>query len=257
MAGRPIPVYGPAGEANRASHAAPERWRSREHREPGARVSRDRRSRAHAGHIAYFQASRPARHAARVLRRHAVCVRLRAAVRRHAAADARVARRARRAARRDTRFIARTNTRCRTSVSRSPASRRTTRCARWQEDAQAMRAADQPTLPTTIAPRTGSEPVFARRGSRRPGDPRCPLHDTIPDRLEAFTLMRGWKDKFPLIRTEVAANFTETSEKFARARILLAFFRHFLLTSAVRFRTIGCKFPSIFFGIRDVHATDS
>ncbi|MFM0225507.1 hydroxyacylglutathione hydrolase [Paraburkholderia dipogonis] len=66
----------------------------------------------------------------------------------------------------------------------------------WRDKASELRARDAPTLPTTIAHERAVNPFL------RAGDPavqaslREQLHEKVPDRLTAFTLMREWKNRF-------------------------------------------------------------
>jgi hydroxyacylglutathione hydrolase len=66
----------------------------------------------------------------------------------------------------------------------------------WRDKASELRARDVPTLPTTIAHERAVNPFL------RAGDPavqaslREQLHEKVPDRLTAFTLMREWKNRF-------------------------------------------------------------
>lgn len=66
----------------------------------------------------------------------------------------------------------------------------------WSRDAAALRERGEPTLPTTIAHERAVNPFL------RAGEPAVQatlagqLHETVPDRLTAFTLMREWKNRF-------------------------------------------------------------
>ncbi|HTH60455.1 MAG TPA: hydroxyacylglutathione hydrolase [Paraburkholderia sp.] len=66
----------------------------------------------------------------------------------------------------------------------------------WSRDAAALRERGEPTLPTTIAHERAVNPFL------RAGDPAVQarlgeeLHETVTDRLAAFTLMREWKNRF-------------------------------------------------------------
>jgi len=66
----------------------------------------------------------------------------------------------------------------------------------WRDKASDLRARHVPTLPTTIAHERAVNPFL------RAGEPavqaslREQLHETVPDRLTAFTLMREWKNRF-------------------------------------------------------------
>ncbi|CAB3753589.1 hydroxyacylglutathione hydrolase [Paraburkholderia humisilvae] len=66
----------------------------------------------------------------------------------------------------------------------------------WRDEAAARRARNVPTLPTTIAHERAVNPFL------RAGEPAIQaaladqLHETVPDRLTAFALMREWKNRF-------------------------------------------------------------
>lgn len=66
----------------------------------------------------------------------------------------------------------------------------------WSRAATALRERGAPTLPTTIAHERAVNPFL------RAGDPAVQatlaeaLHETVSDRLAAFTLMREWKNRF-------------------------------------------------------------
>ncbi len=66
----------------------------------------------------------------------------------------------------------------------------------WSLEAAALRERGVPTLPTTIAHECAVNPFL------RAGDPAVQatladaLHETVSDRLAAFTLMREWKNRF-------------------------------------------------------------
>jgi len=66
----------------------------------------------------------------------------------------------------------------------------------WSRRAAALRERGAPTLPTTIAHERAVNPFL------RAGDPAVQatlaeaLHETVSDRLAAFTLMREWKNRF-------------------------------------------------------------
>ncbi|SAL40774.1 hydroxyacylglutathione hydrolase [Caballeronia terrestris] len=68
--------------------------------------------------------------------------------------------------------------------------------ARWQDDAQAMRAAGQPTLPTTIGHEKSVNPFLRVDEADIQATLAAHYNHPVTDRLEAFRLMRGWKDKF-------------------------------------------------------------
>ncbi|MDE1142985.1 hydroxyacylglutathione hydrolase [Paraburkholderia tropica] len=66
----------------------------------------------------------------------------------------------------------------------------------WSAKASSLRERGVPTLPTTIAHERAVNPFL------RADDPAVQatlaeaLHETVPDRLAAFTLMREWKNRF-------------------------------------------------------------
>ncbi|PLZ03075.1 hydroxyacylglutathione hydrolase [Burkholderia sp. WAC0059] len=66
----------------------------------------------------------------------------------------------------------------------------------WSREAAALRERGEPTLPTTIGHERAVNPFL------RAGDPAVQaslagqLHERVPDRLAAFTLMREWKNRF-------------------------------------------------------------
>ncbi|GAB7527534.1 hydroxyacylglutathione hydrolase [Paraburkholderia sp. 2C] len=66
----------------------------------------------------------------------------------------------------------------------------------WRDEAAGRRARNVPTLPTTIAHERAVNPFL------RAGEPAVQatladeLHEAVPDRLTAFTLMREWKNRF-------------------------------------------------------------
>lgn len=70
------------------------------------------------------------------------------------------------------------------------------RLREWHDEATALRARNVPTLPTTIAHERAVNPFL------RSADPAVvrtlaeQLHETVPDRLASFTLMREWKNRF-------------------------------------------------------------
>jgi hydroxyacylglutathione hydrolase len=70
------------------------------------------------------------------------------------------------------------------------------RLREWHDEATALRARNVPTLPTTIAHERAVNPFL------RSADPAVvrtlaqELHETVPDRLASFTLMREWKNRF-------------------------------------------------------------
>jgi hydroxyacylglutathione hydrolase len=66
----------------------------------------------------------------------------------------------------------------------------------WRDEATDLRARQVPTLPTTIAHERAVNP-FLRAGERSVQATLAEqLHESVPDRLAAFTLMREWKNRF-------------------------------------------------------------
>jgi hydroxyacylglutathione hydrolase len=66
----------------------------------------------------------------------------------------------------------------------------------WSSDAAALRERGEPTLPTTIAHERAVNP-FLRAGEAAVQTTLSEqLHETVTDRLRAFTLMREWKNRF-------------------------------------------------------------
>jgi hydroxyacylglutathione hydrolase len=68
--------------------------------------------------------------------------------------------------------------------------------AAWRDQAQALRARGEPTLPTTLAQELAVNPFL------RAGEPAVQatltarLHEMVSDRLSAFSLMRDWKNRY-------------------------------------------------------------
>ncbi|EKS73009.1 hydroxyacylglutathione hydrolase [Burkholderia sp. SJ98] len=67
---------------------------------------------------------------------------------------------------------------------------------RWSEDAQALRAAGKPTLPTTIGHEKTVNPFLRADVPAIHATLASQFGAPVSDRLEAFRMMRGWKDKF-------------------------------------------------------------
>ncbi|MGF6755226.1 hydroxyacylglutathione hydrolase [Paraburkholderia sp. GAS42] len=66
----------------------------------------------------------------------------------------------------------------------------------WRDEATGLRARKVPTLPTTIAHEKAVNP-FLRAGDQAIQATLAEqLHESVPDRLAAFTLMREWKNRF-------------------------------------------------------------
>ncbi|WP_179403223.1 hydroxyacylglutathione hydrolase [Burkholderia guangdongensis] len=68
--------------------------------------------------------------------------------------------------------------------------------AAWRDAAQARRAQGVPTLPTTIAHERAVNPFLRADSGEIRATLEAQLHETVPDRLAAFTLMREWKNRF-------------------------------------------------------------
>ncbi|WP_175674616.1 hydroxyacylglutathione hydrolase [Burkholderia ambifaria] len=68
--------------------------------------------------------------------------------------------------------------------------------AAWRDDAQALRARGVPTLPTTIAHERAVNPFMRADSAAIHATLEAELHERVPDRLAAFTLMREWKNRF-------------------------------------------------------------
>jgi hydroxyacylglutathione hydrolase len=66
----------------------------------------------------------------------------------------------------------------------------------WQQKAQALRAQDLPTLPTTVAHERAVNPFLRVDDGHVQATLAAQFSRPVVDRLDAFTLMRGWKDKF-------------------------------------------------------------
>jgi hydroxyacylglutathione hydrolase len=67
---------------------------------------------------------------------------------------------------------------------------------RWSEDAKALRAAGKPTLPTTIGHEKAVNPFLRADVPAIHATLASQFGAPVSDRLEAFRMMRGWKDKF-------------------------------------------------------------
>lgn len=66
----------------------------------------------------------------------------------------------------------------------------------WHDEATARRARNVPTLPTTIAHEKTVNPFLRAENAAVQRTLAEQLHETVPDRLAAFTLMREWKNRF-------------------------------------------------------------
>jgi hydroxyacylglutathione hydrolase len=67
---------------------------------------------------------------------------------------------------------------------------------RWSDDAQALRAAGKPTLPTTIGHEKAVNPFLRAESPAIQTALSAQFGAPVSDRLEAFRMLRGWKDKF-------------------------------------------------------------
>jgi hydroxyacylglutathione hydrolase len=67
---------------------------------------------------------------------------------------------------------------------------------RWQEKAEALRAQNRPTLPTTMAHERAVNPFLRVDDAQVQATLAAQFARPVSGRLDAFTLMRGWKDKF-------------------------------------------------------------
>ncbi|WP_322054095.1 hydroxyacylglutathione hydrolase [Paraburkholderia bannensis] len=66
----------------------------------------------------------------------------------------------------------------------------------WSREATALRERGVPTLPTTIAHERAVNPFLRADNPAVQATLAEALHETVPDRLAAFTLMREWKNRF-------------------------------------------------------------
>ncbi|HEY2023371.1 hydroxyacylglutathione hydrolase [Paraburkholderia sp.] len=66
----------------------------------------------------------------------------------------------------------------------------------WRDKASELRARRVPTLPTTIAHERAVNPFLRAGEPALQASLREQLHEAVPDRLTAFTLMREWKNRF-------------------------------------------------------------
>ena len=66
----------------------------------------------------------------------------------------------------------------------------------WHDKATALRERGVPTLPTTIAQERATNPFLRADSSAIHATLAEQLHETVPDRLTAFTLLREWKNRF-------------------------------------------------------------
>lgn len=66
----------------------------------------------------------------------------------------------------------------------------------WRDEATERRARNVPTLPTTIAHERAVNPFLRADSEAIHATLAAQLHETVTDRLGAFTLMREWKNRF-------------------------------------------------------------
>lgn len=71
-----------------------------------------------------------------------------------------------------------------------------TALAQWQHEAAALRGRDLPTLPVTLARERAINPFLRADDAALRALLAGQLHEPVPDRLSAFTLMREWKNRF-------------------------------------------------------------
>lgn len=66
----------------------------------------------------------------------------------------------------------------------------------WRDEAVALRERGMPTLPTTVAHERAVNPFLRADNPKIQNTLAEQLHETVPDRLAAFALMREWKNRF-------------------------------------------------------------
>jgi hydroxyacylglutathione hydrolase len=66
----------------------------------------------------------------------------------------------------------------------------------WRDKATALRERGVPTLPTTIEHERAVNPFLRADSPAIQTTLTEQLHETVPDRLTAFTLLREWKNRF-------------------------------------------------------------
>lgn len=66
----------------------------------------------------------------------------------------------------------------------------------WHDEASARRARNEPTLPTTIGHERAVNPFLRAEREDIRHTLADALHETVPDRLTSFALMREWKNRF-------------------------------------------------------------
>ncbi|KVO77723.1 hydroxyacylglutathione hydrolase [Burkholderia ubonensis] len=68
--------------------------------------------------------------------------------------------------------------------------------AAWRDEAAERRARGVPTLPTTIAHERAVNPFLRADSAEIHATLEAQLHESVPDRLTAFRLLREWKNRF-------------------------------------------------------------
>jgi len=68
--------------------------------------------------------------------------------------------------------------------------------AQWQQRAAALREGGHPTLPVTLAHERAVNPFLRVDHATLRASLARQLHEVVPDRLTAFTLLREWKNRF-------------------------------------------------------------
>ncbi len=68
--------------------------------------------------------------------------------------------------------------------------------AAWQKEAESLRARHRPTIPTTLSHERQANPFLRVDNEKILATLAAQFNRPVHDRLDAFTLMRGWKDKF-------------------------------------------------------------
>ena len=66
----------------------------------------------------------------------------------------------------------------------------------WQQEAEGLRARSQPTIPTTLLHERQVNPFLRVDDKNVQATLAAQFGRPVRDRLDAFTLVRGWKDKF-------------------------------------------------------------
>jgi len=87
--------------------------------------------------------------------------------------------------------------------------------AQWQKEAESLRARNQPTIPTTLLHERNANPFLRVGEKKRTGNARCAVRAPRARPLDAFTLMRGWKDKISLTRRGLRLSSSETLKTIA------------------------------------------